>query len=169
MQQNRSCWALDFHIADAARKTGFDILDLIWSVRRVAFNCGATKPCLHLHQNGQLIQIDIDQALRERNVRKAHKRVREVEAQGQGTASDPIHFNVDSSEHQHGLLVCVGPKRQKTAFSLVPDPIATKQATSPLGPVHPSHFPNSCSPTPKAEGKEIIQPPAQMTYHPHVG
>jgi hypothetical protein len=122
MQQNRKLLGLDFHIADAARKTGFDtrnhvaLLDLIWSVRQVAFNCGATKPRLHLHQNGQLIQIDIDQALRERSVRKARKRAREVEAQAQGTISDPIHLNVDGSERQHGLLVCAGPKRQKNSI-----------------------------------------------------
>ena len=171
---------LNFHIADAARKTGFDtrnhvaLLDLIWSVRRVAFNCGATKPRLHLHQNGQLFQIDIDQAPRERSVRKARKRAREVEAQAQGTASDPIHLNVGSSEHQHGLLVCAGPKRQKTAFGLVPDPVATNQATGPLSPIYPSRFPNSCFPTLKAEGKENIPatstkdlPSARRLNQPH--
>jgi hypothetical protein len=148
--------ALNFHIADAARKSGFDtrnhiaLLDLIWSVRRIAFNHGVTKPRLHPPPKHPIYPDRYRPGAEGKQCKNTCKRARETEAQAQGTASNPIDLDANSSDHQESSLSRAGPKRQRTAFGL------TKHAIGPLNPIYPSRFTTSRLRPFKAEGKENV-------------
>jgi hypothetical protein len=162
---------LNLQIADAARKSGFDthhhvaLLDLIWSVRRVAFSHGVTKPSLPPPPKHPIYPDRHRPGAKGNESKNSRKRTRDAEAKADGTSSNPIDLDADGSENEAKSLVPTGPKRQKTAFGLVVNPTTTRSAIGAANPVHPSRFPNSRLNTIKAEGKENI-PPTRTTYMP---
>lgn len=165
---------LNSQIADAARKSGFDtrnhvaLLDLIWSVRRVAFTHGVTKPSLQPPPKHPTFPDRYRPGVQGINSGNSRKRTREAEAETQtqteahGTPSTPFNLEAESEDKS---FIPAAPKRQRTTFGLIVNPTATKSASGPPNPVHPSRFPNSHLKNVKARGKENI-PPARTMYMP---
>jgi hypothetical protein len=162
---------LNLQVADAARNSGFDtrnhvaLLDLIWSVRRVAFNHGVTKPSLPPPPKHPIYPDRYRPGAQGNSSKKSLKRAREAEAQAHGTSSNPIDLDVDNSENENQFLIPTATKRQKTAIGLKARSVTTTAASGAPNPVHPSRFPNSRLNTIKTEGKENIPPP-RTTYMP---
>jgi hypothetical protein len=164
---------LNLQIADAARKSGFDtrhhvaLLDLIWSVRRVAFSYGVTKPSLLRPPKHPIYPDRHRPGTQGSKSKRSRKRTREAaaEAQTHGTSSNPVDLDADGSDTDNKPLILAGSKRRKSAFGLIVNPTDPSTTSSPLNPIHPSRFPNSRLSTIKAEGKENI-PPTRSTYKP---
>lgn len=123
----------------------------------MAFNHGVTNPRLHPPPKHPIYPDRYRPGAEGKQCQNTCKRARETEAQAQGTASNPIDLDANSSDHQESSPIPAGPKRQRTTFGLIPDPTATKHAIGPLNPIHPSRFTNSRLRTFQAEGKENVR------------
>lgn len=151
---------LNLQIADAARKSGFNIrnhialLDLIWSVRRVALTHGVTKKSLPPPPKPPIYPDRHRLGAQGRKADKSRKRAREAEAQAHGTLPNPIDLDVDPIDNEYKSVGPAGAKRQKVTSNLARNSTATRAPSGPANPIHQSRFPNSRINNFKPEGKE---------------
>lgn len=105
---------MSLQIADAAAKSGFDtrnhvaLLDLIWSVRRIAFSHGVGKPIGQRPPKHPIYPDRYRPSGSGDNTERPRKRLRETDAILCGTPSNPIDL-----EAEDVLNVSKPEKRQK--------------------------------------------------------
>jgi len=144
---------LNLEIADAANRSGFNtrhqvaLMDLIWSVRRIAFRHAVARPKIQRPPYHPVYPDRYRPGDASDNTSKARKRGREPEedATGAGTVEHPINVDDDDLEVSGvGTAANSSAKRLKVAAGRIGRhkvelPVRLKL----LNPVHPTKFHNS--------------------------
>lgn len=148
---------LDLEIADAANKSGFNtrnqvaLMDLIWSVRRIAFRHAVERPRIERPPKHPVYPDRYRPGDPSDNTQRPRKRAREWEERrscaGAGTVNSPIDLDGDGLEANGGGTVAnSAAKRLKVAGGKIGrHTFQLPERPKIRNPVHPSKFSTSTS------------------------
>jgi hypothetical protein len=145
---------LNLEIADAANKSGFNtrnqvaLMDLIWSVRRVAFRHAVKWPTIERPPKHPVYPDRYRPGDRSDNTKRRRKRGREPEWQknANGTVDSPIELDRDEIDaNETSTAANSSAKRLKVAISSYfgRHKVERPDAPKALNPLHPSKFEKS--------------------------
>ena len=144
---------LNLEIADAANRSGFNtrnqgaLMDLIWSVRRIAFRHAVERPKVQRPPKHPIYPDRYRPGDSSDNTNRPRKRGREQEAPrtGIGTSSNPIDLDAaDLQVNDGGTAANSSAKRIKVdAGQIGRHKVELPERPKVLNPVHPTKFPNS--------------------------
>jgi hypothetical protein len=140
---------LNLEIADAAKRSGFNtanqvaLMDLIWSVRRVAFRHAVKYPETPRPPKHPVYPDRYRPGDRNANAIRPKKRGRECENEdgGIGTSNNPVNIDDDDIDPSGGRTGANSSKRIKCmAGQIGRHKIELPHRSKLLNPVHPSKF-----------------------------